>query len=76
MAVPLVRIASIVEIILFMILLRHDQITLIKGAILGSILANMLLCLGVCFMASGVRRADATFDETISEAGSGLLLTA
>ncbi|KAI0158399.1 calcium/proton exchanger [Pestalotiopsis sp. NC0098] len=69
-------IASIVEIILFMILLRNNQITLVKGAILGSILANMLLCLGFCFMASGVRRADATFDETISEAGSGLLLTA
>lgn len=59
-----------------MILLRNNQITLVKGAILGSILANMLLCLGFCFMASGVRRADATFDETISEAGSGLLLTA
>lgn len=70
------RVASIVEIILFMLLLKNQQYTLLKGAILGSILANLLLCLGCCFIASGVRRPDATFDETISEAGSGLLLTA
>ncbi|ETS82492.1 hypothetical protein PFICI_04368 [Pestalotiopsis fici W106-1] len=69
-------IASIVEIVLFMMLLTKGQYILIKGAILGSILANLLLCLGCCFIASGVRRADAVFDETISEAGSGLLLTA
>ncbi|KAM0809782.1 putative Vacuolar calcium ion transporter [Seiridium cardinale] len=69
-------IASIVEIILFMVLLGRDEYVLIQGAILGSILATMLLCLGTCFIASGVRRDDATFDETISEAGSGLLLTA
>ncbi|KAF3007358.1 hypothetical protein E8E14_009053 [Neopestalotiopsis sp. 37M] len=69
-------VASIVEIILFMLLLKNQQYTLLKGAILGSILANLLLCLGCCFIASGVRRSDATFDETISEAGSGLLLTA
>jgi Ca2+:H+ antiporter len=69
-------IASIVEIILFMVLLVKERYVLIQGAILGSILATMLLCLGMCFIASGVRRDDATFDETISEAGSGLLLTA
>ncbi|KAK6828470.1 ca2+ h+ antiporter protein [Apiospora arundinis] len=68
--------ASVTEIILFGVLLREDRFILIQGAILGSILATMLLCLGVCFFAAGMRRDEASFDEAISEAGSGLLLTA
>ncbi|WYZ45443.1 hypothetical protein EsH8_VIII_000759 [Colletotrichum jinshuiense] len=67
---------SIVEIILFMVLLAGDQFTVIQAAILGSILATMLLCLGLCFIAGGLRREEAEFSETVSEAGSGLLLTA
>ncbi|KAI1877666.1 hypothetical protein JX265_003674 [Neoarthrinium moseri] len=67
---------SVVEFIVFLLLLFNNQFVLLQGAILGSILANMLLCLGACFIASGIRRPDATFDEAISEAGSGLLLTA
>ncbi|KXH62236.1 calcium/proton exchanger [Colletotrichum nymphaeae SA-01] len=67
---------SIVEIILFMVLLAGDQFTVIKAAILGSILATMLLCLGLCFIAGGMRRDEAEFSEVVSEAGSGLLLTA
>lgn len=36
----------------------------------------MLLCLGLCFFVSGLRRDESHFSETVSEAGSGLLLTA
>lgn len=36
----------------------------------------MLLCLGLCFFASGLRRENSTFNEAISEVGSGLLLMA
>lgn len=36
----------------------------------------MLLCLGLCFFASGMRRDESHFSETVSEAGTGLLLTA
>ncbi|KZL69855.1 calcium/proton antiporter [Colletotrichum tofieldiae] len=67
---------SIVEIILFMVLLQGNQFTVIKAAILGSILATMLLCLGLCFIAGGMRRDEAEFSGTVSEAGTGLLLTA
>lgn len=67
---------SIVEIILFMVLLQKDQIPVIQAAILGSILATLLLCLGMCFFAGGLRRDEQNFDETVSETGSGLLLTA
>ncbi|KAM4064741.1 sodium/calcium exchanger protein [Hirsutella rhossiliensis] len=67
---------SVVEIILFTVLLSKDQFYVIKAAILGSILATMLLCLGLCFFVGGLRREEQTFSEAISEAGSGLLLTA
>lgn len=67
---------SVVEIILFMVLLQTNQFQVIRAAILGSILATLLLCLGLCFFAGGLRRDEQKFDETVSETGSGLLLTA
>lgn len=59
-----------------MVLLSRDQFYVIKAAILGSILATMLLCLGLCFFAGGLTGHEQTFDDTISETGSGLLLLA
>jgi Ca2+:H+ antiporter len=67
---------SVVEIVLFMVLLANDKYSVIQAAILGSILATQLLCLGMCFFAGGLRRNEQVFEETISEVGSGLLLTA
>lgn len=72
---------GIVEIVLFMVLLHKNDdtnvfIRVIQAAILGSILANLLLCLGACFFVGGLNRDEQTFDEAISEVGSGLLLVA
>ncbi|KAI1272588.1 hypothetical protein F5Y07DRAFT_379603 [Xylaria sp. FL0933] len=73
-------IGSIVEIILFLVLLLSTnepiKYYIIRAAILGSILATMLLCLGLCFFAAGIRRETATFDSALSEVGTGLLLMA
>ncbi|KKA29303.1 hypothetical protein TD95_002379 [Thielaviopsis punctulata] len=71
-----VTLGSIVEIVLFMVLLSHDQFSVIKAAVLGSILATMLLCLGMCFIVGGAKRDEQGFSDAISETGSGLLLTA
>ncbi|PVH91854.1 hypothetical protein DM02DRAFT_677854 [Periconia macrospinosa] len=79
---------SIVEIILFVILIaKHDassngssehgnMIPVIQAAILGSILTNLLLCLGACFFVGGLRQARQTFHASISEVGTGLLCVA
>lgn len=72
---------GIVEIVLFMVLLARsgthgDLVPVIRAAILGSILANLLLCLGFCFFVGGLRRDEQEFHEVISEVGSGLLLVA
>ncbi|KAH7073259.1 hypothetical protein FB567DRAFT_196417 [Paraphoma chrysanthemicola] len=78
---------SIVEIILFVILIaKHEAgggssehgnlIPVIQAAILGSIITNLLLCLGLCFFVGGLRQASQKFHASISEVGSGLLLVA
>jgi Ca2+:H+ antiporter len=73
---------SIVEIILLMVLLakakqgEEDLISVIRDAILGSVLANLLLCLGFCFFIGGLRQQTQSFSGAVSEVGGGLLLTA
>ncbi|KAK7426557.1 hypothetical protein QQZ08_006887 [Neonectria magnoliae] len=77
---------SIIEIILFVVLIaKHDPdasgeegnlIPIIQAAILGSILTNLLLCLGLCFFVGGLRQASQKFHPIVSEVGSGLLLVA
>lgn len=70
---------SIVEIILFTVLMvqgGNTNVTVIRAAILGSILANLLLCLGLCFFVGGIFHPQQTFHEAISEVGSNLMLVA
>ena len=81
---------GIVEIILFTILIAKSaespdleetlpgtsNVPIIRAAILGSILANLLLCLGFCFFVGGMKKEEQVFDEAVSEVGSGLLLVA
>ena len=78
---------SIVEIILFVVLIaKHSTeegngdegnlIPIIQAAILGSILTNLLLCLGLCFFVGGLRQQTQKFHAVVSEVGSGLLLVA
>ncbi|KAK4237937.1 Sodium/calcium exchanger protein-domain-containing protein [Achaetomium macrosporum] len=82
---------SIVEIILFVVLIANhvdddagdsnsseegNLIPVIQAAILGSILTNLLLCLGLCFFFGGIRHANQKFHAVVSEVGNGLLLVA
>lgn len=67
---------SVVEIVMFMVLVKNDQYRVIRAAILGSVLATQLLCLGLCFAFGGIRHDEQEFDEAVGEVGSDLLLTA
>ncbi|TVY81219.1 Vacuolar calcium ion transporter, partial [Lachnellula suecica] len=67
---------SVVEIVMFMVLVKHEHYKLIQDAILGSILATQLLCLGMCFAVGGIHHEEQEFDEAVGEVGSDLLLTA
>ena len=72
--------SSGVEIVLFMVLLKMDNggnlVPVIQAAILGAILANLLLCLGMCFFFGGMGRSEQVFHEAIGEVGSCLMLVA
>ncbi|PBP26289.1 hypothetical protein BUE80_DR002633 [Diplocarpon rosae] len=80
---------SIVEIVLFFILIiKHSSVSgegaaehgnlipIIQAAILGSILTNLLLCLGLCFVMGGIRQQSQKFHAAVSEVGNSLLLVA
>ncbi|EIW75014.1 hypothetical protein CONPUDRAFT_112949 [Coniophora puteana RWD-64-598 SS2] len=69
---------GIVEIVLFIVLIKQGagKIPVIRAAILGSVLANLLLCLGLCFVAGGAKREEQEFHPAVSEVGSGLMLVA
>ena len=68
---------SITEIILFIALTsQKSPAGVIRSAILGSILANLLLALGACFVSGGATREEQVFHEAVSEVGSGLMLVA
>ncbi|KAL2444479.1 Vacuolar cation/proton exchanger 2 [Exophiala dermatitidis] len=77
---------SVVEIVLFMVLIAKDngtgetghgnKIQVIQAAILGSILTNLLLCLGFCFLIGGFKHKEQKFHPVISEVGSGIILVA
>lgn len=75
---------SIVEIILFVVLIsKHNVdegngdesnlIPIIQAAILGSILTNLLLCLGLCFFFGGIRWTTQKFHPIASEAVPDML---
>lgn len=73
---------SVVEVILFMVLVVRAQnqveyISVLQAAILGSIMTNLLLCLGFCFLVGGLaNKGEQQFHAVISETGSGMLLVA
>lgn len=67
-------VAASVEVILCLILLFKGQYQVIQAALLGSMLANLLLCTGLCFCVGGLRTKDQEFSEALVETGGGLLL--
>lgn len=62
-----------VELIVSIIALREGQIRIVQASMLGSILSNILLVLGCCFISSGIRRHKSTFNITVASTMSSLM---
>ncbi|KAI7870276.1 Sodium/calcium exchanger protein-domain-containing protein [Spinellus fusiger] len=62
-----------VELILGIIALKEGLIRVVQASILGSILSNILLVLGLCFFFGGIRRSEQTFNTTAAQTSSSLL---
>ncbi|SCU98591.1 LAFA_0G18976g1_1 [Lachancea sp. 'fantastica'] len=62
-----------VELIVSVIALYNNQITIVQASMLGSILSNLLLVLGFCFLAGGYNRVEQNFNQTAAQTMSSLL---
>lgn len=65
-----------VELIVSIIALKNDQIRIVQALMLGSILLNLLLVLGCCFVAGGITRVQQTFNQTMAQTMSSLMALA
>ena len=64
-----------VELIVGVIALVQDKIAIVQASLLGSMLSNLLLVLGMCFFCGGMRFKEQTFNMTMAQTASGLLAT-
>ncbi|BEJ18200.1 hypothetical protein CspHIS471_0704770 [Cutaneotrichosporon sp. HIS471] len=62
-----------VELIVAIVALLQNQLDLVKNSLLGSVLSNLLLVLGMSFFASGFYFYESTFQVTAAQASSSLL---
>ncbi|KAG8905549.1 hypothetical protein FRB99_008748 [Tulasnella sp. 403] len=62
-----------VELIISIIALTKCQLRVVQASLVGSILSNLLLVLGMCFFAGGVKFSEQTFMVTAAQLNSSLL---
>ncbi|KAI9701399.1 MAG: hypothetical protein M1820_006490 [Bogoriella megaspora] len=65
-----------VELIVSIVALKEGQIRIVQSSMLGSILSNILLVLGCCFIAGGIVRNEQTFNSTVASTMSSLMAVA
>lgn len=53
--------------------LKNGEIRIVQSSMLGSILSNMLLVLGCCFLAGGIKYPEQSFNETVASTMSSLM---
>ncbi|KAI9878435.1 MAG: hypothetical protein M1830_000870 [Pleopsidium flavum] len=65
-----------VELIVSIVALKNGEIRIVQSSMLGSILSNILLVLGCCFLAGGLKYHEQKFNETVASTMSSLMLVA
>ncbi|KKZ63587.1 calcium/proton exchanger [[Emmonsia] crescens] len=65
-----------VELIVSIVALRDNEIRVVQASMLGSILSNILLVLGCCFLVGGLRHHEQTFNSTVASTMSSLMAVA
>jgi Ca2+:H+ antiporter len=65
-----------VELIVAIIALKEGQIRVVQASILGSVISNLLLVLGMCFVAGGIRYKKQIFNQTAAQTSSSLMALA
>ncbi|KAJ3178308.1 hypothetical protein HDU87_003620 [Geranomyces variabilis] len=65
-----------VELIMSNIALFSNEIVVVQTSLIGSILSNLLLVLGMSFLAGGITRSEQYFNTTVAQTASSLLALA
>ncbi|KIW34097.1 calcium/proton exchanger [Cladophialophora immunda] len=65
-----------VELIVSIIALAKDQVLIVQTSLIGSMLSNLLLVMGMCFFFGGVNRMEQAFNITVAQTASSLLFLA
>ncbi|CBX91525.1 similar to vacuolar calcium ion transporter /H(+) exchanger [Plenodomus lingam JN3] len=65
-----------VELIVSIVALKQGEIRIVQASMLGSILSNILLVLGCCFLAAGIRETESSFNGTVASTMSSLMAVA
>ncbi|TLS27650.1 hypothetical protein PpBr36_04644 [Pyricularia pennisetigena] len=65
-----------VELIVAVIALMQGEVVIVQTSLIGSILSNLLLVLGMCFFFGGLRRREQFFNETVAQTAASLLALA
>ncbi|KAK1756594.1 putative Ca2 /H antiporter VCX1 [Echria macrotheca] len=71
-----VTFGNAVELIVSIVALLQHEIVIVQTALVGSILSNLLLVLGVAFLLGGARRSEQHLNRTAAETAAGLLAMA
>ncbi|KAJ4300294.1 hypothetical protein N0V88_002967 [Collariella sp. IMI 366227] len=65
-----------VELIVAIIALIHKEVVIVQTSLIGSILSNLLLVMGMCFFCGGLRRQEQYFNTTVAQTAASLLALA
>jgi Ca2+:H+ antiporter len=65
-----------VELIVSIIALAQGKIVIVQTSLVGSMLSNLLLVLGMCFFFGGLKRQEQFFNVTVAQTASSLLALA
>ncbi|KAI0690168.1 hypothetical protein BC835DRAFT_1417988 [Cytidiella melzeri] len=65
--------SNIVESVIAIIALRKCELRVVQSSLIGSMLSKLLLILGMCFFAGGMRFTAQDFDSTATQVHSSLL---
>ncbi|ETS81209.1 hypothetical protein PFICI_06211 [Pestalotiopsis fici W106-1] len=68
-----VTFGNAVELIIFIIALAQNKIRIVQASLLGSILANLLLILGMAFFLGGLRFQEQIYNSTVTQMSACLL---
>ncbi|KAK5453274.1 hypothetical protein LTR55_012160, partial [Exophiala xenobiotica] len=65
-----------VELIVSIIALAKDEVLIVQTSLIGSMLSNLLLVMGMCFFFGGFNRLEQAFNLTVAQTASSLLFLA